>query len=304
MLLALLGNSFSATPDPPASGLEFFEKKVRPVLVDNCYKCHSSSSEKVKGGLLLDTREGLLKGGDTGPGLVPGDPEKSLLIKAVRYTDENLQMPPKNKKLSAEADRRFGDLGQDGRARSRSARSRIHALRKVPELSHSSLGLSAGASAGPSQGEGHGMGAIAGRFVHPGQAGGKRVEAITAGRSANAHPARHFRFDRFAADSRRSLRISWRQIARRFRQSGGSAAGFAALWRALGRHWLDVARYADTKGYVFRGGAALSLRLHLSRLRDPRLQRRSALRPVLIEQIAADQLDWPKTNDRWPPWDF
>ena len=102
LLLALLGNSLSATADSALTGLEFFEKKVRPVLVDNCYKCHSRSSEKVKGGLLLDTREGLLKGGETGPGLVPGDPEKSLLIKAVRYTDENLQMPPKNKKLSAE----------------------------------------------------------------------------------------------------------------------------------------------------------------------------------------------------------
>src|SRR5207237_900859 len=55
-----------------------------------------------KGGLLLDTREAMLKGGDNGASVVPGDPEKSLLIKAVRYTDENLQMPPKGKKLSSE----------------------------------------------------------------------------------------------------------------------------------------------------------------------------------------------------------
>src|SRR5437763_6100247 len=85
-----------------AAGVEFFENKIRPVLVDNCYKCHSAQSEKVKGGLLLDTREGLLKGGDTGPAIMPGDPEKSLLIKAVRYTDPDLQMPPKKKKLSDE----------------------------------------------------------------------------------------------------------------------------------------------------------------------------------------------------------
>ena len=56
----------------------------------------------MKGGLLLDNREGLLKGGDSGPALIPGEPNKSLMIKAVRYTDENLQMPPKGKKLSAE----------------------------------------------------------------------------------------------------------------------------------------------------------------------------------------------------------
>src|SRR5437588_4228324 len=84
------------------AGIEFFEKKIRPILAENCYKCHSAGAEKIKGGFLLDTREGLLKGGDTGPAIVPGHPEKSLLIKAVRYTDENLQMPPKNKKLAAE----------------------------------------------------------------------------------------------------------------------------------------------------------------------------------------------------------
>src|SRR3989441_4611575 len=88
--------------DAASAGAEFFEQKIRPIFVEHCYKCHSKDAEKVKGGLLLDTREGLFKGGDTGLAIVPGDPEKSLLIKAVRYADENLQMPPKNKKLSAE----------------------------------------------------------------------------------------------------------------------------------------------------------------------------------------------------------
>ncbi len=81
---------------------QFFENKIRPLLADNCYKCHSTQAEKVKGGLLLDTREGTLKGGETGPAVVAGDPEKSLLIKAVRYTDPDLQMPPKDKKLSVQ----------------------------------------------------------------------------------------------------------------------------------------------------------------------------------------------------------
>src|SRR5208337_3518814 len=78
--------------------VDFFENKIRPVLADNCYKCHSTLAEKVKGGLLLDSREALLKGGDSGVVLVPGDPERSPLIKAVRYTDPDLQMP-KDKKL-------------------------------------------------------------------------------------------------------------------------------------------------------------------------------------------------------------
>jgi hypothetical protein len=76
---------------------EFFEKKVRPVLAERCYECHSASARKVKGNLLLDSRDGVLKGGDSGPALVAGHPEKSLIIKAVRYNDEDLQMPPKHR---------------------------------------------------------------------------------------------------------------------------------------------------------------------------------------------------------------
>src|SRR5262252_6039054 len=78
---------------------EFFEKRVRPVLVEHCYPCHSAQSEKVKADFRLDSREGLLKGGETGPAIVPGDPDSSLLIKAVRYTNPDLQMPPKKGKL-------------------------------------------------------------------------------------------------------------------------------------------------------------------------------------------------------------
>src|SRR5262245_39511129 len=64
------------------SGLDFFEQRIRPLLIDQCYPCHSQSAEKVKGGLLLDTREGLLKGGQSGPVVVSGDPDRSLLIQA------------------------------------------------------------------------------------------------------------------------------------------------------------------------------------------------------------------------------
>ncbi len=91
---------------PTRDQLDFFENKIRPVLADNCYKCHSTFAEKVKGGLLLDSHEGWQKGGDSGQVIVPGDPETSLLIKAVRYTDPDLQMP-KDKKL---ADDQIADL--------------------------------------------------------------------------------------------------------------------------------------------------------------------------------------------------
>jgi hypothetical protein len=82
-----------ATPE----GIEFFEKKVRPVLVASCYKCHSTAAKKPKGGLLLDSREALLKGGDNGPALVPGQPDKSRFIEAIGYKNIDLRMPPKGK---------------------------------------------------------------------------------------------------------------------------------------------------------------------------------------------------------------
>jgi len=83
-----------------AEDFEFFEQKVRPVLVEHCYKCHSAEAEKVKGGLRLDSRDGWRAGGESGPAIIPGEPDKSLLIKAVRYLDKDLQMPPKDQKLS------------------------------------------------------------------------------------------------------------------------------------------------------------------------------------------------------------
>ncbi|MGE0128344.1 MAG: PSD1 and planctomycete cytochrome C domain-containing protein [Blastocatellales bacterium] len=80
--------------EPSREGLEFFEKKIRPALAESCYACHSGKSKKLRGGLLLDSIEAMLKGGASGqPAVVPGDPEKSLLIKAIRYTDARLQMP-------------------------------------------------------------------------------------------------------------------------------------------------------------------------------------------------------------------
>jgi hypothetical protein len=82
---------------PQVEQLEFFEKKIRPVLVEHCYKCHSTEAKSAKGGLVLDSREGLVLGGASGPAVVAGDPDKSLLIKAVRYGDKELQMPPKSK---------------------------------------------------------------------------------------------------------------------------------------------------------------------------------------------------------------
>src|ERR1700730_686241 len=84
----------SAQP-PDRKGIEFFETKIRPVLVEHCYKCHSEEARKnrkLKADFLLDSKAGMLKGGDTGPALVPGKPGESLILKALKH-DGDVRMP-------------------------------------------------------------------------------------------------------------------------------------------------------------------------------------------------------------------
>ncbi len=99
---------------PSAAAVEFFEKNVRPVLVGNCYTCHSADTNS-KGGLRVDDRNGLLNGGNSGPAVVPGKPEESLLIRAVLHTDEEVKMPPK-KKLAADQIAHLTQWIKDGAA--------------------------------------------------------------------------------------------------------------------------------------------------------------------------------------------
>jgi hypothetical protein len=99
LVALLLVPSFAraADPAPDAKKVEFFETKIRPVLVEQCYKCHSEEAakeKKLKGGLKLDTRAGLLTGGDTGAAMVPGKAAASLLLRTLKY-DGDVQMPPK-----------------------------------------------------------------------------------------------------------------------------------------------------------------------------------------------------------------
>ena len=99
-LVGLTTTEASASPPPEeeprvAGGFEFFESRIRPVLEKRCYRCHSAKTKKPKGGLRLDTRAAIRRGGDTGPAIVRGDVDRSLLIEALRY--ESIEMPPKEK---------------------------------------------------------------------------------------------------------------------------------------------------------------------------------------------------------------
>lgn len=87
----------SALAPPTAEGLKFFEERIRPVLVERCYECHSTGAKIVKGELLLDSRGGVLKGGETGPAVVPGNLDESLVLQALAWTGDFYDMPPSGK---------------------------------------------------------------------------------------------------------------------------------------------------------------------------------------------------------------
>jgi hypothetical protein len=94
VLTWLAGPVVAVAADDPA-GVAFFEQKIRPVLVKECYSCHSAGAKALKGGLRLDTRAGVLAGGDSGPAVVPGKPDESPLLDALRH--DGIEMPPKGK---------------------------------------------------------------------------------------------------------------------------------------------------------------------------------------------------------------
>src|SRR5689334_6629740 len=99
-LAAVHSQQASAQADRSRADLDFFENKIRPVLVERCYKCHSTDAKQSKGGLSLDSRASLLKGGKSGPGVVSGNPDGSLLIRAIRRIDLDLKMPPGDEPLT------------------------------------------------------------------------------------------------------------------------------------------------------------------------------------------------------------
>ncbi|HTF68179.1 MAG TPA: c-type cytochrome domain-containing protein, partial [Edaphobacter sp.] len=84
--------AYAVAADPAPGQVEFFEKKVRPVLAGRCYACHSAET-KPAGGLRVDDRNGLLTGGDSGPAIIPGEPEKSLLLQRIRHANSKPRMP-------------------------------------------------------------------------------------------------------------------------------------------------------------------------------------------------------------------
>jgi mono/diheme cytochrome c family protein len=94
LIFATMALVFSTLPASADDAAEAFKKNVRPLFERKCFDCHSSKAEELKGALKLETVDDVLKGGSTGPAIVPGDIENSFLLRAIRYQEDDFQMPP------------------------------------------------------------------------------------------------------------------------------------------------------------------------------------------------------------------
>ena len=293
-MFGYLGIVASAADLTPAQ-TQFFENKIRPLLADNCYKCHSQQSEKVKGGLRLDTRDALLKGGETGAAIVPGDPEKSLLIRAVRYADPDLQMPPKGKKLSPT---QIADLetwvkmgAPDPRVATAAQKAWVDPNLKhwawspltqpaVPEVKN--------ATWGQSPVDNFILAKLEAKGLKPNPPADKRTLIRRATFDLTGLPPTPEAIQEFLSDDSSD---AFAKVVDRLLAS----PQYGERW---GRHWLDVARYSDTKGQVRRQREDPNYPYAWT-YRDYVIKSFNDDKPYnvfIIEQIAGDQLPATRRN--------
>jgi hypothetical protein len=202
---------------PSREGIEFFEKKIRPVLVANCYQCHSAQAKKPQGGLLLDSRESLLKGGMSGqPAVVPGDPDKSLLIRAIRYADPKLQMPLGGK-LPDRVIQDFEEWVKMGAPDPRAGEVAPAVASQPYDFEDSKKFWAFGPvkDRQPPQVKNEAW-VKTPIDLHPGPVGREETEAGRRRRPPHTDPTCDLRFDRPAAISARSRRFYQRLVAERF----------------------------------------------------------------------------------------
>ena len=236
----------AAEPATPAQ-LEFFEKEVRPVLADHCYKCHGE--KKQKSGLRLDSREFVLKGGEVGPVVVPGKPEVSRLIQSINHVKaaDVYAMPGEDEKLPPKAIAALTEWVRQGLPWPEEAKPTAHDPRKhwafQPVVAPTPPVVTSTDVAQINQPLDRFVLAKlkeAGLDFNP-QAGReviiRRLTLALAGYQPTAAEIAAFVADR---DPQATEKLVDRLLA---------SPAFGERW---GRHWLDVARYADTKGYVFQ----------------------------------------------------
>jgi len=246
IVLVDAGTLFAA--DPPVSGVEaeFFEKQVRPVLVEHCLACHGE--KKQEGGLRLDSRETLLKGGDSGPVVVSGKPDESELIEAIRQTGD-LKMPPKGKlapeKIDALAEwiKRGLPWPQTGAdpARDRALVARSHwAFQPVKKPLAPAVTQAAWPQTDVDR---FVLARLESSGLTPAPAADRRTLLRRATFDLVGLPPTPAEMTAFEVDPAPTPRAFANVVDRLL-----GSPHYGERW---GRYWLDVARYADNKGYVF-----------------------------------------------------
>ncbi len=280
-----------AKQQPAQAELDFFERQIRPVLVERCYECHSKQAKTLQGGLRLDSAAGLKKGGDSGPALVPGKPNESLLLESLRY--ESYEMPPDAKLPDSviEDFARWIELGAPDPRANAASPPQARETSSSDASQHWAFQPPVFVEP-PAVAQGEWPRSDVDRFVLA------RLEQAGLSPSAIADPRTQLRrlfFDLIglppSAEDVQAFTAAPDQTAYDAVVDRLLAAPqFGERW---GRHWLDVARYADTKGYVFQEDRNYPKRLQVSRLGHRGLQRDLPYDQFLLAQIAADQLDDP-----------
>lgn len=230
-----------------AAETDFFENQIRPLLADRCYECHSAKGGKIKGGLALDTGAGLRKGGTSGALFVAGQPDASLIVQAVRGTAHDLKrMPTEGGPLTAEQIDRLvawirdgASLPADAVAESVSDPKRHWAYQK-PVARPVPTGPS-GAPLASNPLDAFLAAAQKSRGVVPGGSADRRTLLRRVSMDITGLPPTPAEMEAFLAD----------ETAGAYERAVDRLLASPRYGERWGRHWLDVARYADTKGYVF-----------------------------------------------------
>ncbi len=282
---------FGQQPD----SIEFFENRIRPVLVEHCYECHSESSKEIGGSLRLDFSGGMMNGGDSGPAVVPGDASASLLVSAIRY--ESSEMPPKGK-LSEQT---IADIEKWVNAGAKDPRNNPMPIKPV----HETINIDEGRKFWAFQ-------PIQSPPVPPLELNRAKsqIDAFLnesmneAGVIANSLAPDDIRLRRLAFDltglppdpSAQKLwrqnpsAETWNHLVDEFLNS----SAFAEHWA---RHWMDLARYADSNGSDFNATHHDAWRYRDYLIRS--FHRNDSLDKMIRQQIAGDLLHGSDEQERY-----
>ncbi|MEM7010119.1 MAG: PSD1 and planctomycete cytochrome C domain-containing protein [Verrucomicrobiota bacterium] len=273
-------------------GHEFFEQKIRPVLVEYCYECHSAEAGKQKGGLLVDTRDGIRKGGATADAIVPGNVELSLLLTSIGYQNEELQMPPDHQ-LPASVVADFVKWVEMGAPDPREGESKPPTqiavadhwayqppqAQQLPEVSDATWARN--------RLDYFVLAKLDESGLKPNDDADPRTLIRRATLELTGLPPTPEEIDEFLKDcEERDLQSAFAKVVDRLLAS----EGFGIRWA---RHWLDVARYAESSGYTRNMTYPLAWR-YRNWVIDA-FNSDKPYRDFIREQIAGDLL--PNTGD-------